>query len=640
MEPPSTAADCLSASYQSLHEGQLAAAIRHAQAALALARESHDDALQTAAAVALAYAHIRLAHYTTAKGILTQAFLEAPQESELRTEIMVALGICAAETDDLTAAEDFFQQAIDLARQLSIPRLMIRGLHCLAAGIYVPRGEFALAIAADEEAHHLTHLHQRPELLWSQLTNLSWTCWVTGQRDRTLHWLEELRTVAVPGTLAEGYWYLLHGELAREIGDFAGARAYLTTCRTIAETGSLPELDFLVRLAQARLSRATGDAPAALAWASDALAISERTGYHHMQGRALIERARAALVLEDWARVAADCRAAMAVLAPLHANFDLARSSLLLARALQAQGDLAAETVWVEAVTRILNGGFAFWVAREQAWTHSLLATYAGAQGAAAQLAVRLQAALDALPPPPLRILTLGGFQVFRDGIPVPASAWQRRTTRQLLVYLLLRRAPVACEELFEALWSHLPPDSAALALNTTFSELRRILEPQLSRGTPSHYLDRQPETVSLCELEYLWCDIWAFEDAVRAGASAASTAISLYRGDFLLEEPYADWAIRPRERLRMLYINTLAARLEACVNAEAWQEGADLARHILEHEPWLEEVWRTLMTCLARLGRRSEALHAYRECVQALHQHLEANPSPETRALYQTLKR
>ncbi|MDX9953011.1 MAG: BTAD domain-containing putative transcriptional regulator [Anaerolineae bacterium] len=640
MESPSTVTDLLSASYTALHEGQLAVAIRHAQTALALARESSDEALQAAAAVALAYAHMRLAHYTTAKGILTQALLMAPQESELRAEITLALGICAAETDDLAAAETFFQQTIDLARQLSIPRLMIRGLHCLAAGIHMPRGEFALAIAADEEAHHLTHLHRRPELLWSQLTNLSWTCWLTGQRDRTLHWLEELRTVALPGTLAEGYWHLLHGELAREIGDFAGARAFLATCRTIAETGSLPELDFLVRLGLARLSRATGDAPAALAWASDALAIAGRIGYHHMQGRALIERAHAALVLEDWARVAADCRAAMAVLAPLHANFDLARASLLLARALQTQSDPTAESTWVEAVARILNGGFAFWVAREHAWTHSLLATYAGAQGAAAQLEARLQAALDALPPPPLRVLTLGGFEVFRDGIPIPVSAWQRRTTRQLLVYLLLRRAPVPCEELCEALWPHLSSDSAALALNTTFSELRRILEPQLSRGTPSHYLDRQADTVSFCALDYLWCDIWAFEDAVRTGASAASAAISLYRGDFLPEEPYTDWALRPRERLRMLYINTLAARLEACVNAEAWQEGVDLAGHILEHEPWLEEVWRARMTCLARLGRRSEALHAYRECVEALHQHLEANPSPETRALYQTLKR
>lgn len=638
MEPPSTASDLLSASYTALHEGQLAVAIRHAQAALALARDSHNDALQAAATVALAYAHMRLAHYGVAKDLLVGALPLALPESEARAEIALALGICAAETDDLTAAEAFFQQTIDLARQLSIPRLMIRGLHCLSAGIYVPRGEFALAIAADEEAHRLTHLHQRLELLWSQLTNLSWTCWLTGQRDRTLHWLEELRAIAVPGTLAEGYWHLLHGELAREIGDFAGARVFLTTCRSIAETGSLPELDFLVRLGLARLSRATGDAPAALAWAGDALAIAERIGYHHLQGRALIERARAALALEDWARVEADTRAAMAVLAPLHANFDLARSSLLLARALQAQGDPQAEAVWIEAVTRILNGGFAFWGAREQEWVHSLLAAYAGAQGTAAQLAARLQAALDALPPPPLRVLTLGGFQVFRDGIPIPASAWQRRTTRQLLAYLLLQHHPVSCEEVCEALWPDLLPDSAARALNTTFSELRRILEPQLSRGTPSHYLDRQSDTVSLCALESLWCDVWAFEETVRAGA--ASEAISLYRGDFLPEDPYADWALRPRERLRMLYINTLAARLEACVSAEAWQEGAGLARHILEHEPWLEEVWRTLMTCLARLGRRSEALRAYQECVQALHRHLEANPSPETRALYQTLKR
>ncbi len=639
MESP-PAADLLSATYESLYVGQLRLAIEQAQTALTQAREAHDAEAEAAASAALAYAHMRLAHYGVAKDILAQALPLSPQISNARAEILLALGICTAETDDLAAAEAYFQQTIDLARQLTLPRLLIRGLHCLSAGIYMPRGEFALAIAADEEAFNLSHLHNRPELLWSQLTNLSWICWLTGQRDRTLHWLEVLRAIAVPGTLAEGYWHLLHGELAREDGDFAGARAFFATARTIAETGALPELDFLVRLGLARLSRATGAAPTALAWAMDALRIAERIGYHHFQGRARIECARAALVLEDWPRAEAECRAALAVLAPLGAAFDVARAAMLLARALQAQHAPEAPSAWIEAVNRTVNGGFTFWLAGEQEWINPLLAHFTATGSAAARATTRLQNALAALPPPPLRVFSLGGFQVFRGGIPIPATAWQRRKTRHLLVYLLLQRSPVACEALCEALWPDLSPDSATLALNTTFSELRRILEPHLSRGTPSRYIERQQDTVSLCHTEQLWCDVWAFEDALRSGPAATAEALALYRGDFLPEDPYADWAIRARERLRMLYVNTLSAQLEKCMRAEQWQDGAELARRILEREPWLEEVWRARMTCLARLGRRSEALRAYQDCVRALHRHLEANPVPETRALYQALKR
>lgn len=256
-------------------------------------------------------------------------------------------------------------------------------------------------------------------------------------------------------------------------------------------------------------------------------------------------------------------------------------------------------------------------------------------EGATAALA-RIAAA----PRPPLRIMALGGFQVQRGDLPIPDEAWQRRKTRLLLLYLLAqspRRVPR--DELIEALWPDLPPDSAGLALNTTFSDLRRILEPYLGRGQPSRYLARDEETLAFSPTAEAWYDVSAFEQAVRAGGETARRALDLYRGDFLTEEPYVDWVLRERERLRSLYLNTLTAWLDEQVEAGAWREGAELARRILDLEPWLEEVWRALMTCLARLGRRSEALQAYQACVRALDKELDAAPSAEAQALYEQLK-
>lgn len=639
MDTPHSINVLLHASRELERAGDVPAAIRQAQEALTLAQQSGDGDAQGFTAAALAYAHIRLGHYAVARTLLERALPLTGMESPARGEVLLTLGICAAETDDIITAEDFFQKTIDLGRQLGVMRLLVRGLHSLAAGIYTPRGEFPLAITADEEALKLARAHNFPELIWSQLTNLTWTCWVMGQRDRTLHWLSELRDIALPGTLADGYWYLIHGELAREDGNFAEANTYFTQCRSIAETGGLPELDFLMRLGRVRLCRAVNDLPAALAWAADALSIVERTGYRHMQGRALLERGRTAWALENRTQAEVDFRAALAVLTPLQANFELAQATLLLAGLLHAQQASEAEAVWIDAVNRILNGGYAFWLVQEQAWIHPLLAHYRTVDSAAGRAATRLRDALHSLPPPPLRVLTLGGFQVFQGGIPIPAEAWQRRKTRQLLLYLLLRRAPVARDELLDALWPDLPPDSAALALNTTFSELRRILEPHLSRGTPSRYLERDEETLALRRTESLWCDVWAFEEAARAGVTGATQILALYRGDFLPEEPYVDWALHERERLRERYLNVLMAWLEERVRAEAWPEGVELARRILEREPWLEEVWRMLMTCLEQVGRRSEALRAYQECVRVLRAELDADPTSETRALYETLR-
>ncbi|MBU0491937.1 MAG: tetratricopeptide repeat protein [Chloroflexi bacterium] len=253
-----------------------------------------------------------------------------------------------------------------------------------------------------------------------------------------------------------------------------------------------------------------------------------------------------------------------------------------------------------------------------------------------------VQTALDriaAAPRPPLRILALGGFQVWRGDLPIPSEAWPRRKTRLLLLYLLTQRHPVPRDEVLETLWPDLPPDAAGLALNTTFSDLRHILEPYLGQGQPSRYLRRSEETLAFDLTCEAWYDVRAFEQAVQAGGPTVQPALELYRGDFLPEEPYEDWVLRERERLRALYLNTLMARLAEYVRAGAWREGADLAHRVLDRESWLEEVWRALIQCYAMLGRRSEALHAYHACVCALKAELDVGPSPETCALYERLR-
>ncbi len=242
-------------------------------------------------------------------------------------------------------------------------------------------------------------------------------------------------------------------------------------------------------------------------------------------------------------------------------------------------------------------------------------------------------------PCPPLRVFALGGFRVFKGDLPLPVETWPRRKTRLLLLYLLTQRRRVPRDELIEALWPDLSPRSAGLALNTTFSELRKLLEPHLVKGMSSRYLLREDESYTFNFESNIWYDAQAFEQAVREGGQAALRAQELYRGEWLPEEPYVDWVLRERERLRGLYLNTLMMLLDNQVQQGAWHAGIDLARRILDQEPWLEEVWQALITCYSRLGRRSEALQAYLTCERNLRQELDAAPSPQLRALYERLK-
>ena len=115
-----------------------------------------------------------------------------------------------------------------------------------------------------------------------------------------------------------------------------------------------------------------------------------------------------------------------------------------------------------------------------------------------------------------------------------------------------------------------------------------------------------------------------------RARDDALSLALA-DEGVLLEDEPYADWALRPRERLDEL---RLRARLELARDrargsgksslgavTEAWED-------CLSHDPTSEEAASALLRVYATQGNRHSAGHAYERCRAALEQ-LGLRPSP-----------
>src|SRR6185436_15206302 len=81
---------------------------------------------------------------------------------------------------------------------------------------------------------------------------------------------------------------------------------------------------------------------------------------------------------------------------------------------------------------------------------------------------------------------------------------------------------------------------------------------------------------------------------------------------DFLADEPYAEWAIAERDRLRAVAANGLRALAELRL-ARDDVDGAviDLER-LAELEPYDVDVHRRLIGLALRRGRRTEAVRRY----------------------------
>ncbi|MCA1772406.1 MAG: AAA family ATPase [Halomonas sp.] len=115
---------------------------------------------------------------------------------------------------------------------------------------------------------------------------------------------------------------------------------------------------------------------------------------------------------------------------------------------------------------------------------------------------------------------------------------------------------------------------------------------------------------------------------------SAWETAHSLYRGDYMEDEPYAEWAQHTRMQWRRRYQQLLTNLAEAYGKTGRFEKAITHCRTILALDNTNENAYRLLMRCLASLGERGTALKVYNEAVQALQDEIGVDPMPETMEL------
>ncbi|GAC1348811.1 MAG: hypothetical protein NVSMB27_18040 [Ktedonobacteraceae bacterium] len=258
-----------------------------------------------------------------------------------------------------------------------------------------------------------------------------------------------------------------------------------------------------------------------------------------------------------------------------------------------------------------------------------------------------------------LEVSTLGRFEVRRDHAPFSGGNWSRRKVVDLFKLLLsAEQHRLHREQIQEILWPSSTSEQAANSFGKTLYLLRRALEPDLvaGKGSASIYVLLDRDTLMLVP-ERLEIDADLFESAAKQlqakmrsrpakdGQSDVQLldefdrVLSLYKGDYLPEDLYEDWAQRRRDRLRRVHSWLLENAAELAVICVEGQRACEYLQALLERNSADEQTHRQLMLVYARMGRRSEALNQYQLLRQALREELHANPLPETTELYRTIQ-
>ncbi len=254
---------------------------------------------------------------------------------------------------------------------------------------------------------------------------------------------------------------------------------------------------------------------------------------------------------------------------------------------------------------------------------------------------------------PLLRIYLLGQFYVERrvgnEWFPVEQRIWQRRRVRALLGCLLSspgRR--LGREQVMEAIWPDLEVDVAANRLNGAVHELRQILEPDISRPATSRLLRLERDILQLADRSLIWVDAEAFElllkDAyansdLEQAARLLEEADALYRGSYLIEELYSEWATQRRDALQRRWVGLLLNLAKLRMAHRSFSAAIEVLDRLRTAEPANETALQLLMLLLTHLDRRGEALQLYTQYESALKREQGGVPLPETRTLYTTLR-
>jgi DNA-binding SARP family transcriptional activator len=226
---------------------------------------------------------------------------------------------------------------------------------------------------------------------------------------------------------------------------------------------------------------------------------------------------------------------------------------------------------------------------------------------------------------PPLSVSTLGRFALARNGTPVGRREWQSKKARDLLKLLITRRGrPAPRDWLMEALWPGQDPGLLSNRLSVALSTVRAVLDPE-HRCAPDYFVAATAATVTL-RSDHVEIDVERFLaeghsalellrdgdlDAARPRLEAAEAA---YRGDFLEEDLYEDWAVPLREVARCVYVSVLGGLAEIAHAAGRHDAAIRYRLRVLESDHWDEAAHLGLIAALVAARRHGEARRAHRD--------------------------
>jgi len=254
-------------------------------------------------------------------------------------------------------------------------------------------------------------------------------------------------------------------------------------------------------------------------------------------------------------------------------------------------------------------------------------------------------------PIPSITVNFFGQFKVIVGDDKIPESRWKSQKARSLLKYFLCMRHKgyIDKEILMELLWPDEDPKKSVQRFHVALAALRKALEPNISKGVKSSYIKRSGPSYRVDIEENGVIDIEEFQTVFEMAEQIKQPqkairyykkAESLYRGDFLEEDPYEDWFENEREKYKQMYLLVLKKIIDYCEMKKDYTGCIIFANKYLNMDKYAETIIRSLMKYYALSGNNPMVIRIYEKFKTFIKKELDCSLSNKTEALFIQLVR
>jgi len=248
--------------------------------------------------------------------------------------------------------------------------------------------------------------------------------------------------------------------------------------------------------------------------------------------------------------------------------------------------------------------------------------------------------------PWPVRIYLLGRFSLVINGQQFSFSGKAQHKPLELLkALIMLGGRDVSLDHLADILWPDADGDKTQRALDTTLHRLRKLM-------VHKKIISVQDRKLTI-DARQCWVDLWALERLLGRVDSACSSAwhnenemlnlynttISLYKGALMGWDLHSSYILPYRERLQNRLLRGLGLLGQYWEENSNWRQASEVYLRILEVDELCEGFYQRLMSCYRKRGYKAEALTVYERCRNNILSKLGVEPSPETKALYRSIR-